>query len=349
MKQQLLLLFMMLLSIVASADDNGTCGDNLTWTFVESTGTITISGSGAMYHYYNWSTPWYNYRAKILAVVIEDGVTSIGKEAFSFCSSLPSITIPNSVTSIGAYAFYGCSSLPSITISNSVLTIGGNAFYETGWYNVQSDGILYLDNWLIGYKGSKPTGEITIKSGTKGLADGAFAGCSGMTSITIPNSVTIISSSAFSNCSSLISITIPNSVTCIFAEAFSGCSSLISITIPNSVTYIGNYAFCNCSSLTSVIVEWATPVAIKSSTFSNQKNATLYVPKGCKAVYQAENYWNEFREIVETETPASDISQLANDIAIKKEEWYTIDGEKLSAKPAQKGIYIHNGKKVIIK
>ena len=82
--------------------------------------------------------------------------------------------------------------------------------------------------------------------------------------------------------------------------AFENCN-LTSIIIPNSVTSIGFSAFENCSSLTSVTVMMETPIAIYNGTFTNSTNATLYVPKGCKAAYEAADYWKEFKEIVEME------------------------------------------------
>ena len=116
-------------NIVAS----GTCGaegnngDNLTW-ILDDEGVLTISGTGAMANW-NWKgLPWYANKDKIESVVIEDGVTSIGANAFDGCSGLTSITIPSSVTSIGWGAFDGCSGLTSITIPNSVTSIGAYAF-----------------------------------------------------------------------------------------------------------------------------------------------------------------------------------------------------------------------------
>ena len=156
------------------------------------------------------------------------------------------------VTAIGDVAFADCMSVTSVSIPEGVVSIGQWSFSGTAWYNSQSDGLLYLDNWLIGYKGDQPTGELNIAEGTKGIAAKVLSGCTDLTFVTIPSSMKFIGDNAFSGCGGLTSIDIPNSVLSIGASAFWGCSSLPSIIIPNSVTSIGAYAFLNCSGLKSV-------------------------------------------------------------------------------------------------
>ena len=260
-------------TVVAS----GNCGEGVGWE-LDSEGTLTISGNGSMYDYGDTGVPWISYCDDIQTVVIEDGVTSIspdsfyecialtsvtignsvttiGNYAFWLCSALTSVTIPNSVTTIGKYAFDGCTSLTSVTIPNSVSTIGNSAFYGTAWYNNQPDGLVYAGKVAYKYKGTMPKGTaIEILEGTLGIADNAFWGCSGLTSVTIPNSVTSIGDYAFWGCWSLSSVTIPNSVTTIGENAFEGCRGLTSVTIPNSVTTISDATFHNCSGLTSVTI-----------------------------------------------------------------------------------------------
>ena len=245
----------------------------------------------------------------LTSITIPEGVTSIGYLAFGSCRGLTSISvasgntnydsrnncnaiietssntlivgckntvIPSSVTSIGSDAFSGCSSLTSITIPSSVTSIGSEAFF-----------------WCTGLT------SITIPSSVTSIGYQAFYKCSSLTSITIPSSVTSISGGVFGNCSGLTSVTIPSSVTSIGSKAFSDCTSLTSITIPSSVTSIEDGAFKDCSNLTSVTVENPTPVTITSNVFSSRAKATLYVPYGSKAAYQAANYWKEFKEIIE--------------------------------------------------
>lgn len=147
-------------------------------------------------------------------------VIAIYNETFSGCIMLTSVTIPESVTSIGYSAFYGCSKLTSISIPKSVTSVGYNAFDGTGWYNLQPNGLLYLDKWLLGYKNEYPKGELIINEDTRNIADCAFQTCTGLSSVIFPNSILTIGSSAFSGCSGLNTINIPNSVVSIGSGAF---------------------------------------------------------------------------------------------------------------------------------
>ncbi len=111
--------------------DGGQCGANLTWTL--NGGVLTISGKGKMadYTYNNDSSdcPWQPVRYAIRKVVIENGVTHIGSDAFAYNINVTSIAIPGSVTSIGAGAFNGCEGLESAFIPGTVKEIGKGAFY----------------------------------------------------------------------------------------------------------------------------------------------------------------------------------------------------------------------------
>ena len=235
MKKIFITIIAMLLPLMASADANGTCGENLTWSYVETTKTLTISGTGEMTNYYTYSNvPWNSFKSSIKKIIIKSGVTSVGYYAFDGCSGLTSVTIPNSVTSIGSYAFCYCSGLTSITIPNSVTNIGEYAFDYC--YGLTSVYITDLEAWCkIDFYG--------YDSNPVKYAKHLFLNGEEIKDLVIPNNLTSIKNSAFSGCSSLTSVTIPNSVTSIGSSAFSGCSGLTTVTIPNSVTSIGSSAF----------------------------------------------------------------------------------------------------------
>ena len=276
MKKSLLLILLSIFSFT-------TIHAEITWTLSDD-GTLTISGTD-MPDYYDYRVvPWYYQGYKIKKVIIESGVTSIGVNAFRYCSGLTSVSIPNSVTSIGDQAFYECPFLTSVTIPNSVTSIGDQAFEGcSGLTSITIPNSVTSIEYRI-FSGCSGLTSVTIPNSVTSIGGDAFSGCTGLTSLTIPNSVTSIGSSAFEYCSGLTSLTIPNSVTSIGSSAFEYCSGLTSVTIPNSVTSIGDYAFKGCSNLTSLTIPNSV-TGIQSDTFSGCSGLTS-LTIGMKEVWQ---------------------------------------------------------------
>lgn len=203
------------------------------------------------------------------------------------------------------YNFSGTSATVTYNNTNYNSYSGAVIIPESITYNGKTYTVTNIGSYA--FRNCTDLTSITIPNSVTSIGYYAFSGCSSLTSIIIPNSVTSIGSSAFNKCSGLTSITIPNSVISIGGYAFYGCIGLASITIPNSVTNIGNYAFYNCSRLTSVKVGWETPITIGQNTFSNRKNATLYVPVGSKNNYIIAGFWKEFGSIIEIAPKVDDI------------------------------------------
>ena len=228
-------------------------------------------------------------------IVIPEGVTSIGEEAFELCLNLTSIVIPEGVTSIGKKSFGSCESLTNLVIPESVTSIGEEAF--SGCSNLTSivipEGVTSIGKRAFS-KCSALT-RIVIPKSVTSIGEAAFIGCSNLASIVIPEGVTSIGDGAFIDCSNLTRIVIPEGVTSIGKSAFSRCSRLTSIVIPESVTSIGDGAFNDCSNLTSIIIpegvnlfslvipDGSTKIGDKA--FSGWKNLTrLVIPDGVTSI-----------------------------------------------------------------
>ena len=326
MKQIYILLIALLMGLSANAKSSGTCGPDLKWRLTDD-GVLTISGEGEMDDYR--FSPWHDSDVK--RIIIGNRVTSIGNSAFSGCSSLTSVNIPNSVTTIGGWAFNGCSSLTSVTIPNSVTTIGGWAFSGCGSLT-----------------------SVTIPNNVTTIGGWAFSICSSLTSVTIPNSVTTIGDNAFMGCSSLTSVTIPNSVTTIGSEAFSDCTNLQKVNIGNSVKTIGEFAFNKCTNITQISSEAVVPPTCESGVFFyvNTSKCKLIVPKNSLDAYKQAYQWEDFSLIEGSTTGITNTVYNKAGLA----DVYTIDGAKRLSKASAdeinalpKGVYIVNGKKIIIK
>ena len=203
--------------------------------------------------------------------------------------------------------------LSILDLSDAKIVEGGSAYYSD-----RDDGFIYTSNDKLG--------------------DFAFYGCSGLTSLTLPSSVTEIGEHAFLNCRGLTNFTIPSGVTKIGAGAFFCCYGLISLTIPSSVTAIGSQAFNACSELTSIYAYMEKLPETGSNLFlgCDEKNCTVYVPKGTGDAYFRSAEFGYFYNIVEFD--ATGIDKVAISTNAQEVSRYSANGQRLSA-PA-KGLNI---------
>ena len=171
------ILLLALLTVSAFAEtQGGECGTGVTWSFDSETGTLTVSGTGAMTSFTKETGgPWKGYDADIKTVVIENGVTEIGSYAFS-SSAVETVVMADSVTSIKNNAFGGCVKLSSLTLSQNLVTINNYAF----------SGCDALETLVL---------PATITS----AATGVFQNCDKLANITISEGVTKIGNDYFGN------------------------------------------------------------------------------------------------------------------------------------------------------
>lgn len=212
-----------------------THGDNIICTWNENTYTLTLSGTGEMKDtrcdYLYQTIPYGNMKIELWVsgyaqtIVIDEGITSIGVNAFSHYKYVTKVELPSTVTKIGTNAFNGCEELATIDgVINEEFTIGNYAL--DGTKLIGADGILYFGKNLVkAYTSYNTASVVEVKPGTTKIYPNAFEGY-GMTSITIPSTVTSIEDGTFMNCTKLTNVTFEGNITSWGSNIFSGCTSL---------------------------------------------------------------------------------------------------------------------------
>lgn len=304
-----LLLAVSLLTVipVRAEATSGTYG-NLTWAYDEATATLTISGQGAMLD--TWKNPWLSLASKCTAVVVNEGVTTLGEDAFDRFKVLTSVRLPSTLTTIGSGVFSGCSMLSQIRIPQGVTYVGPYCF-----------------------SGCESLTDINIPNGVTEIKICTFSDCASLSKLTLPDSLETIEMNAFSGCWMLQEIKIPDSVTKLGQSAFSGCISLESITLSKQLKEIGNNAFMDCTSLgTIVIPDEVTKLCY--ATFSGCSSLTdVTIGAGVAAIEM--EIFRECYALENIEISSENPCLFAQDGVI-----YTADREKLIlAKPNLSGSY----------
>lgn len=261
---------------------SGSCGDNATYALDFATGTLTISGTGAMTDYSTSDSnrsPWYKFNSYITDIVVSSGITAIGNAAFANCD-VETCTLPASVTNFVTQCFFG---------------VKVNELYYEGT----------LDQWCNITRGTNNPHPVTQK---------LYINSSEITSLTIP-SITSLAAKAFMNMKGITAVTVPVSITTIGADAFSGCSNIANVYyqgslaqwcaisfsndqeanpafngaslhiddsdiddgavfVKDAIASISNYAFCGVTNYTSIDINAATTVG--AYTFKNCTAQILY-------------------------------------------------------------------------
>jgi len=292
-------LLLLALCIGASAaETSGKCGPSAYWSFDSSTGTLTISGSGAMNDcVFQWGDPdprpWSAYLSEIKTVVIGDSITKIGKESFSSLSCT-TVRIGKNVQVIGENAFMNCTSLTGdLVIPDSVTTIDRWAFFGS----VISNGTLTLGKGLrtIGERAFTDcsfSGGLTIPEGVTEIAEGAFCSSSKYSgspahgkitgTLTLPSTLKTIGSYAFAYEGFSGELLIPDGVTCIGANAFAECDGFGgTLSLPDSVKTVGEWAFYQCEGFTGLkLPAGLTKIEKLSFAFMAGLKTEVAIPEG---------------------------------------------------------------------
>ena len=232
-------------SNAASIVKSGSCGTGVSYKLTDD-GVLTLSGNGAVDEYVLYTNgqttaPWYSNKYNIKKIVVGDGITRLGSNAFAWCTSITSVQFSSqtNLKSIGTQTFYECTQLKSITLPYGLVSVGKNAFVYSGLTSV------------------------IIPNSVKTIAYGAFANCD-LLKVYIPASVVTIGDFAFRGNYVMTKVSGGAGVVTIGAQAFEHCWKLNTFVITSKkLKKIGKACFLCCSKLKKIYIKQTTKLTKK--------------------------------------------------------------------------------------
>lgn len=258
-------------------------------------------------------------------------------------TSITSIVIPQGVTTIGQNAFYGCENLATVTFPSTLTRIEGGAFSYTALTSLHlPDGVEFIGH--SAFRECNVLETVTMTDSVTTMDDNAFDHCDILRSVTLSDQIETIGLQTFSQCKKLETIHLPASLKTIGNDAFQYCESLRSLTLPDGTESIGSLAFRGCSVLEAVVIP-ASVTSIDSGWNNNSVFAycgvlTLYVTPDSHAEKYAKERRITYEYLAEGKTVRLDV--VDEDGNPLDEEDYSIrwyeNGERLSASGGSIGV-----------
>ena len=294
------------------------------------------------------SLGWYAFSgcSNLKQFVIPNSVTILNYGLLWNCTSLKSIRIHKNIQEIGG-AFYGCTNLSTLIIEdrNTTLKLGSNNTAITGPISSPLFGDCKLDSVYIGGK--------IVYNTSSDYGNSPFYRNTSLRTVKISDAETTIYDNEFYGCTNLQNVSIGDNVKSIGKWAFSACSSLKNFSFGSGLQSIGQEAFSDCINITQISSEAVVPptCGINALDDINKWNCKLFVPKASIDAYKQAPQWKEFF-FIDSTTGITNIVYNNSGLA----DVYTIDGTKRLSKASTdeinalpKGVYIVNGKKIIIR
>lgn len=248
---------------------SGKLGDNVSWVLNDK--IIVVSGSGNTYDFAGKSASFTDFKniSNVESLIIEEGITGIGKNTFNSLYLLSDVTFPASLETIGDNAFTG-TYLKEISFPEKSMlkTIGKEAFKSCHQLQKidlsECNNLETIDDYCFCYCSDISVALLPPMGKLSKISDGTFWGCDALLNLVVPSSVKTIGENAFYGCWDMHYISIPAQTQAIAQNAFMGFEPFI-FASPDS--YAQNYAQTNGFKYSNA--PHTESVVVKEGTMSN--------------------------------------------------------------------------------